>query len=69
MRGDIFPLGVIQLNECNIWRETLLALHLIKQAATPQLNIKQCIQDWKQIAKLLSESPRKRRPQAEKYLN
>lgn len=52
-----------------MWRETLLALHLIKQAATPRLNIKQCLRDWKEIAKSLAESPRKRRHQAEIYLN
>ena len=52
-----------------MWRETVFALLLIKQAVTPRLNIQQCIQEWKKIAKLLAESPRKRSIQAGKYLN
>ena len=50
-------------------RETALALHLIKQAVTPRLNIQQCIQEWRKIAKSLAESPRRRSIQAEKYLD
>ena len=61
MKVDIFSLGDIQFNETNLWRETSFALHLIKQAVNPKLGLKECIQNWKEIAKNLSENTRNRR--------
>lgn len=66
MRDDIFPPGAIQLNECNLWRETSFALHLIKQAVNPWLKLEECIQNWKAIAKMLAENPRNRTVQMAK---
>jgi hypothetical protein len=63
MRDDIFPPGGIQLNDCNLWRETLFSLHLIKQAVNPKLKLEECIQNWKSIAKMLAENPRNRTAQ------
>jgi len=64
MKDDIFPPGGFQFNECNLWRETSFALHLIKQAENPRLGLKNCIQNWKSISKKLSENPRSRKTQA-----
>lgn len=61
MKADIFSLGDIQFNETNLWRETSFALHLIKQAVNPILGLKNCLQNWKKIAKNLSENARSRK--------
>lgn len=63
MKDDIFPPGGIQFDECNLWRETSFALHLVKQAVNPKLGLKNCIQNWKSISKKLSENPRRRKAQ------
>lgn len=61
MRVDIFSHGDIQFDETNLWREMSFALHLIKQAVNPRLGLLECIQNWKEIAKKLSENPRNRK--------
>lgn len=61
MKAGIFSLGDIQFNKTNLWRETSFALHLIKQAVNPKLGLKDCIQNWKEIANNLSENTRSRK--------
>jgi ribosomal protein L18E len=52
--------------EASLWRELSFALFLIRRAVNPNLRIEACLQEWKQIAKDLSEPPRKRRQQIKK---
>lgn len=66
MKEDVFSLGDIQFTETNLWRETSFALHLIKQAVNPRLGIMNCLKNWKEIAKKLSENPRNREGYAAK---
>ncbi len=60
MKAGFFPHGGIQINELNLWRETSFALHLIKQAVIPRLGIMECMANWGEIAKKLSEKSRNR---------
>jgi len=69
MKADFFSHGDIQFNETNLWRETSFALHLIKQAVNPILGLKECIQNWKDIAKNLSENVRNRKGYEAKISN
>jgi hypothetical protein len=74
MKVAVFPPGDILLQEfdeddpeqANLWRETSFAFHLIKQAVNPELSLKSCIEDWRQISEKLAESPRMRSSQIKK---
>jgi hypothetical protein len=46
-----------------------MALHLIRQAVNPRLNLSECIQQWPKIAQNLAEPPRKRKPQMTRFEN
>lgn len=69
MKAGIFSHGDIQFKETNLWRETSFALHLIKQTVNPILGLKECIQNWKNIAKKLSENTRNRKTYETKMSN
>jgi hypothetical protein len=43
-----------------LWREISFAIHLIRQAVNPPLDVSECIAQWREIANNLAESPRKR---------
>ena len=67
-----FPPGDISLININddllrrsLWREFSLAFHLIKQAINPKLPLYDCVIQWKNISKMLSERPRNRKKQIE----
>lgn len=47
----------------NLWRENSFALHLLKQAVNPSLNIESCLQNWREIARTLAEPHRRRHNQ------
>jgi hypothetical protein len=61
MRAGVFSPGATLYEETNLWRETSFALHLIKQAVNPRLDLNDCIKNWKTIAKSLAENPRQRK--------
>lgn len=67
MRGVPFPPGDIHCDamgaETSLWRETSFALHLIRQAVNPRLDLAECVAQWAEISKNLAESPRKRMKQ------
>lgn len=64
MRAVLFPPGGTPCDptdvETSLWRETSFALHLIRQAVNPRLDLAQCVENWAEISKELAESPRKR---------
>lgn len=76
MRGVIFPPGDILFQKfdpddpasANLWRETSFAFHLLKQAVNPKISISSCLVNWKQIAKDLAESPRKKNMQIQSLM-
>ena len=64
--GDIFfTENNEELLQRSLWREFSLAFHLIKQAVNPELLLSDCITNWKDISRMLSERPRKRKNQCE----
>ena len=69
MKDDFFPRGDTlgdtlgndeDDREYSIWRELSFALHLIRQAVNPLLNMADCLNRWHTIARNLAEPPRKR---------
>ena len=69
MRGDFFPHGAIhceEQDEWNFWRETSFALHLIKRAIVPEIDIADCLSEWKNIQYKLREKRLVRRPKMTK---
>ena len=64
--GDIFPAVINEdLLPRSLWREFSLAFHLIKQAVNPRLSLYDCVIQWKDISRRLSERPRNRKNQVE----
>jgi hypothetical protein len=64
MRGVFFPLGDTHCDEddreASLWRELSFAMHLVRQAVSPPLNLTECVENWREIAHDLAESPRER---------
>jgi hypothetical protein len=52
----------VERDSC-LWRELSFALHLIRQAVNPHLDLSECISQWNDIAFFLSEPPRQRQKQ------
>jgi len=65
-----FPLG-IYLGKNNqpqsAWREFNFAYNQVKRAIEPRLPLEDMISGWNDIAKLLSERPRKRSSQISRF--
>ena len=63
MKVSVFPPGDIRFDSgarqhC-IWRETSLALHLIRQAVNPKIGLAQALSEWNRLSADLAEPPRK----------
>ena len=74
MKDDFFPLGDTLGNddggrEVSLWRELSFALHLIRQAVNPPLDISECLTQWREIARYLAEPPRKRNYQMHNFVD
>lgn len=66
--GDIFSIEIDEeFLRRSLWREFSLAFHLIKQTVNPEILLSDCIAQWKEISRMLSEKPRNRKNQF-KYL-
>jgi len=68
MKGVFFPPGDTRFGEdadreASLWRELSFALHLVRQAVNPPLEMKECLNGWRGIAEKLAEPPRKRKGQ------
>lgn len=67
MKAAHFPPGDTRCDEIDaetsLWRETSFALHLVRQAVNPRLELAKCVEQWGEISKNLAESPRKRMKQ------
>jgi len=51
----------------SVWREFNFAFNQVKRTVEPHLSLNNMITGWNDIAKLLSECPRRRKPQLLKY--
>ena len=51
----------------SVWREFNFAYNQVKRAIEPHLALEDMITGWNDIAKLLAEAPRNRKPQFSRY--
>ena len=64
--GDIFSVEINEdLLRRSLWREFSLAFHLIKQAVNPRVSLYDCVIQWNDISRMLSERIRSRKNQVE----